>query len=278
LAALHTLLVREHNRVAAQLARVNPHWDEETLYQESRRIVGAQIQHITYHEFLPAILGEVLVETFELHTKSSGYFMDYSDELPVSTLNSVSNAILPFVNTLLPPALHYYQPVREGTWKGGKTFAWSSRPPCRRAWRARKRYARPEREGERVPRPHPLFLAAQDGRRAREVALNETYWAPFDAHDPRLVQQLALGLTRAPAQRVDLGMADNTKHCECSIRFSPRRSPNKPSESLYSGSSLAATASTATTATTRRPVSVLFPFFLVHFSSTSAIGRKRLSL
>ena len=33
LAAVHTLLAREHNRVAARLAAVNPHWDEETLYQ-----------------------------------------------------------------------------------------------------------------------------------------------------------------------------------------------------------------------------------------------------
>lgn len=36
LATLHTLLVREHNRVATMLEDVNPHWDEETLYQEAR--------------------------------------------------------------------------------------------------------------------------------------------------------------------------------------------------------------------------------------------------
>jgi hypothetical protein len=36
LASLHTLMVREHNRVATMLEDVNPHWDEETLYQEAR--------------------------------------------------------------------------------------------------------------------------------------------------------------------------------------------------------------------------------------------------
>ncbi len=112
LAALHTLFAREHNRLAEQLERVNPHWDEETLYQEARRIVSAEVQHITYGEFLPAILGEVLMKTFELEPKANGYHMDFSDDLPVATLNSVSNAILPFVNSLLPPALHFYQSVR----------------------------------------------------------------------------------------------------------------------------------------------------------------------
>ena len=112
LAALHTVLVREHNRIASLLETVNPHWDEETLYQESRKIVGAEIQHITYNEFLPAILGEVLTETFHLKSKGNGYHMDYNDELPTTTLNSVGNAVLQFIPSLLPGLLEFYNPVR----------------------------------------------------------------------------------------------------------------------------------------------------------------------
>lgn len=42
------MLAREHNRMAAKLAAANPWWDDEKLFQESRKIVTAINQHITY--------------------------------------------------------------------------------------------------------------------------------------------------------------------------------------------------------------------------------------
>ena len=44
LTALHSALRREHNRVARGLARLNPHWQVETTYQQARRIVAAMLQ------------------------------------------------------------------------------------------------------------------------------------------------------------------------------------------------------------------------------------------
>lgn len=63
---MHTLMAREHNRLAKSLAQVNPHWDDETLYQEARRIVIAEIEHITYNEFLPILLGKDVMQKFGL--------------------------------------------------------------------------------------------------------------------------------------------------------------------------------------------------------------------
>lgn len=59
LAVIHTVWMREHNRVADELARLHPQWSDEALFQEARRVVNAEMQHITYNEFLPIILGEI---------------------------------------------------------------------------------------------------------------------------------------------------------------------------------------------------------------------------
>ncbi|OSX80765.1 hypothetical protein BU14_0032s0023 [Porphyra umbilicalis] len=57
LTALHTLWVREHNRVARVLAADFPAWADERLYQEARRLVAATAQAVTYNEWLPRALG-----------------------------------------------------------------------------------------------------------------------------------------------------------------------------------------------------------------------------
>ncbi|KAM8977094.1 myeloperoxidase [Pelodytes ibericus] len=57
LTAFHTIFVREHNRIATELRRMNPSWSGEILFQETRKIIGAITQKINYKDYLPLLLG-----------------------------------------------------------------------------------------------------------------------------------------------------------------------------------------------------------------------------
>ena len=54
--AMHTLWVREHNRIAREFKRRNPSMDGETVFQTARKITSAIWAHITYEEYLPALV------------------------------------------------------------------------------------------------------------------------------------------------------------------------------------------------------------------------------
>uniref|UniRef100_A0A667I439 Peroxidasin like n=1 Tax=Lynx canadensis TaxID=61383 RepID=A0A667I439_LYNCA len=98
LTAMHTLWLREHNRLAAELRALNPHWDGDTLYHEARKIVGAELQHITYSHWLPKILGEPGMRLLR------GY-RGYDPSVNAGILNSFATAAFRFGHTLISPVL-----------------------------------------------------------------------------------------------------------------------------------------------------------------------------
>ncbi len=57
LTVMHTIWVREHNRIANILYNSNPVLSDETIFQQARKIVIAEFQHIVYTEYLPTIIG-----------------------------------------------------------------------------------------------------------------------------------------------------------------------------------------------------------------------------
>ncbi len=70
LAAMHTLFVREHNRIARQLTRTMRGASAEEVFQTTRRIIIAELQIITYNEFLPALLGPNALPPYEGYDSS----------------------------------------------------------------------------------------------------------------------------------------------------------------------------------------------------------------
>ena len=57
LLSMQTLFVREHNRLADEIAAENPDFSAEEIYQHARILVESIIQKITYVDFLPYLLG-----------------------------------------------------------------------------------------------------------------------------------------------------------------------------------------------------------------------------
>jgi hypothetical protein len=95
LTAVHTLFMREHNRLADEIAAANPLWDDEQIYQRARKLVGAEIQVITYNEFLPALLG----------SHSPSISSAYDPNLDATVLNEFSTALFRVGHTMLSPRL-----------------------------------------------------------------------------------------------------------------------------------------------------------------------------
>lgn len=87
LAFYHSIYYREHNRIARQLAGLNPTWSDERLYQEARRVVIALIQHHTYDEFLPIFIGEAEAAANGLLCRDSVHCDCYSDTIDGSVIN-----------------------------------------------------------------------------------------------------------------------------------------------------------------------------------------------
>ncbi|MCK5727456.1 MAG: hypothetical protein KAH22_11610, partial [Thiotrichaceae bacterium] len=59
LTAMHTLWMREHNRIAGQVANRRPHLSDENIFQLARKQVIGEMQAITYNEFIPKLIGRL---------------------------------------------------------------------------------------------------------------------------------------------------------------------------------------------------------------------------
>ena len=101
MAVAQTVFMREHNRLAEELAKLNPKWDDERLYQESRRILIAQWQHITYNEWLPITIGRQKMQQLGLLPLQDGFSNDYDANLNPAILNEFVTAAFRFGHSMV---------------------------------------------------------------------------------------------------------------------------------------------------------------------------------
>ncbi|XP_012141532.2 peroxidase [Megachile rotundata] len=101
LTVLQIILLREHNRVADALAHINPHWTDETIYQEARRILIAEHQHISYYEWLPIFLGFDATYGNKILYNTKDFVDDYDPKVNPSTINEHSTAAFRYFHSLI---------------------------------------------------------------------------------------------------------------------------------------------------------------------------------
>lgn len=93
LSSIHTVFMREHNRLIDELRFENPDWSDEQLFQRARKFVGAEIQAITFNEFLPALVGPM----------SPALQGEYDPEINPSVANEFATVFLRIGHSMLTP-------------------------------------------------------------------------------------------------------------------------------------------------------------------------------
>ncbi|XP_076315047.1 salivary peroxidase/catechol oxidase-like [Tachypleus tridentatus] len=112
LMVMHAIWMREHNRIAKILQELSTNCSDEIIFQEARRIVTAEIQHITYNEYLPLLLGKDIIQKNNLTLVEDGYFSGYDDNVDASLNNNFAAAAFRFghsqVREIVPLANKLY--------------------------------------------------------------------------------------------------------------------------------------------------------------------------
>ncbi|XP_052797211.1 peroxidase-like [Mya arenaria] len=106
--AIQTLFTREHNRIADGLAAVNPHWGDERLFQEARRILIAQWQNIIYNEWLIKLISVPSAIEAGIGTRVCGYKNDYDANVEPSVFVEFTTAAMRFAHAQLPALLRLF--------------------------------------------------------------------------------------------------------------------------------------------------------------------------
>ena len=103
LAAIHSLFVLEHNRIANEITESDPSLPDEEVYQTARSLVGAQIQNIAYSEFLPVVIGPAAMAQYNLNLPNDlTETTTYDSTVNPNVFNEFATFAFRFGHSLIP--------------------------------------------------------------------------------------------------------------------------------------------------------------------------------
>ena len=95
---MHTIWMREHNRIVAELARLDSTLTDEELYQTARKIIGGVMQKIVFEDYLPEVLGRDTVERLIL-----GDYKGFDASVDPRIPNAYATAAFRYGHSLIRP-------------------------------------------------------------------------------------------------------------------------------------------------------------------------------
>lgn len=90
LALQNVIMLREHNRIARALAKINPRWNDEKLFQTARTIAIGMFQHICFTELIPVYIEESKLYIENIIFKNEGFIDDYDRRIDPAPLAEFS--------------------------------------------------------------------------------------------------------------------------------------------------------------------------------------------
>ncbi len=175
LTSLQVLFMREHNRQAALLAKQHPTWTDEQLYQGARQIVIAEIQSITFNEYLPALLGAGAITPYT----------GYDSTVNPGITPEFSEAAFRFGHSQLDDDVQFMT-------NSGSNYSFTFTLP----------------DGTQVPVNTPAQIASGD----TGISLVEAFFDPFVLEQPGVEDSILKYLASDVAQAVDTKMVDSVRN------------------------------------------------------------------
>lgn len=83
------------------MAKFNPQWNDETIFQEARKINIAQHQHITYYEWLPIFIGLENSLKNKIIYQTRTFVNDYDPTVNPTVLNEHATAAFRYFHSLI---------------------------------------------------------------------------------------------------------------------------------------------------------------------------------
>ncbi|XP_046388413.1 peroxidase-like [Ischnura elegans] len=103
IAALQTIFVREHNRIARKLCAMHPDWEDEDVFQQARKIMIGIYHNMIYNQWLKLVVGIETQKKLKLPFFKLG--PTYDANINPGAMNDLAGCVFSLSTTMIPSVI-----------------------------------------------------------------------------------------------------------------------------------------------------------------------------